>query len=493
MIWGLDQGTVKPEITASEPLHRTSDNNPTSGATADAPSILLSQNQAANTNTKNANIMAEQKTNLPNFIDPIDLGPMLAPRMHEQTYHQIDATDATPIGATDTPFQQKAHLERHSNRRQELGVGLKPLSRKHDTFRNVKPLVSTQTVAGSSLPIIVLESQPQSFSVPTKRRQSAIEIAHQYRKTQGLFQPMTQSRWSSNSSYSPALQAIQLPALSAEVSEPFVPNQTRVYSRSADDTYLAPSPAVDSQTISAYGLHSAGLSRASKALASPGSDFGSCPRPPPNTPMNALAKSRMANIPLQINHFPASPDSPSAAIRALQHKKAAPTTRLSHRRLSAVLEASEDQNVRVDIRPLSPPPFQQNFHLSRPLIPDGIAHPSTYANLAKNRQIYHNQLENVSKTNAALLAEDFAKLTVEPFAPSWVQSQPQPSRPLVDGRHEAVKFDPQPPQRGHKSNKTALLGKGRGPGQKSQPQGQVPGRKNRSRKKVSNGMVIFAT
>lgn len=456
---------------------------------ADASSVVLSQNHAATTNIKNANTVAEQKSHHPNFIDPIDLGPMLAPRIHEQTYHQIDATGTTPIGATDVSFQQKAYHERHSNRRQELGLGLKPLSRKHETFRNAKPLVSTQTVAGSSLPIIVLESQPQSISVPTKRRQSAIEIAHQYRKTQGLFQPTTQSRWSSNPSYSPALQTIQLPALSAEVSEP---NRTRVYSRSTDDTYLAPSAAVDSQTVSAHGLHSAGLSRAPRALASPGSDLGSCPRPPPNTPMNVLAKSRVVNLPFQINYLPASPDSPSAAIRSLQRKKAAPITRLPHRRLSAVLEASEDQNAGVGIRPISPPPFQQNFHLSRPLIPDGIAHPSTYANLAKNRQIYHNQHENVSKTSASLLAEDFATLAVEPFAPGWTPSQAQPSRPLANGRHEAAKVDPQAPQRGHRSNKTALPGKARGPGQRSQPQVHVPGRKNRSRKKVTNGMVIIA-
>lgn len=490
MIWGLDQGTVKPETTASEPPHRTSDNNSTSGAMTVAPSVVLSQNYPATTNIKNANTVAEQKTHHPSFIDPIDLGPMLAPRIHEQTYRQTDATNMTPIGAADVPFQQKAYHERYFNRRQELGLGLQPLSRKNETFRNAKPLVSTQTVAGSSLPIIVLESQPQSISVPTKRRQSAIEIAHQYRKTQGFFQPTTQSRWSSNPSYSPALQTIQLPVLPAELSEP---NQTRVYSRSADDTYLTPSAAMDSQTISAYGLHSADLSRAPKALASPGSDLGSCPRPPPNTPMNALAKSRMANIPLQINYLPASPDSPSAAIRSLQRKKAAPITRPPHRRLSAVLEASEDQHVGVDIRPLSPPPFQQNFHLSRPLIPDGIAHPSTYANLAKNRQIHHNQLENASKTDAALLAEDFANLALEPFAPGWIQSQAQPSRPLMNGRHETVKVDPQVPRRGHKANKTALLGKARGPGQKSQPQGQVPGRKNRSRKKVANGMVVIAT
>ena len=492
MIWGLDQDTVKPEITASEPFHRASDSNSTTGTTGDASSIALSQNQAATTNSESTNTAAERKAHHPNFIEPIDLGPMLAPRIREQTYHQIDAPSATPIGATDVPFQQKAHHERHSNRRQELGVGLKPLSRKHETFRNAKPLVSTQTVAGSSLPIIVLESQPQSISVPTKRRQSAIEIAHQYRETQGLFQPTTQSRWSSNS-YSPGLQAIHLPALSAEVSEPLARSQTRVYSRSANDTYLAPSATADSQTISAYGLHPAGFSRAPKTFASPGSDLGSCPRPPPNTPMNALVKSRMANIPLQMNHLPASPDSPSAAIRSLQRKKAAPMTRLSHRRLSAVLEASEDQNVGVDIRPLSPPPFQQNFHLSRPLIPDGMAHPSTYANLTRNRQIYHNQLENVSKADAALLADDFAKLAVEPFVPSWIQSQAQPSGPLVNGRHEVVKLDPQPPQRGHKTNKTLPLGKVRGPGQKSQPQGQVPGRKSRSRKKVTNGMVVIAT
>jgi hypothetical protein len=201
--------------------------------------------------------------------------------------------------------------------------------------------------------------------------------------------------------------------------------------------------------------------------------------------MNTLAKSRMANNPLQANHLPASPDSPSTAIRSLQHAKVAPTTRLAHRRLSAVLETSEDQNAGVGIRPLSPPPFQQNFHLSRPLIPDGTGHPSSYANPAKNRQDYYYQLENASKANAALLSEDFAKLTVEPFTPGWIQSQAQPSGSLANRRHEAVKVDSQPAQRGHKTNKTVPPGKARGPGPKNPTQGQAPGRKNRSKKKIA--------
>ena len=488
MIWGLDQDTAKPDVAASESSHRASEKNSAFGATGKVSSVIVPPNQPVTTSAENAKTTAEQKTHYPNFVEPIDLGSMLAPHFQEQAYQlpQIDATSATPIGVTDVPFQQKAHHERYPNRRQELGVGLKPLSRKHETFKNAKPLVSTQTVAGSSLPIIVLESQPQSISVPTKRRQSAMEIAQQYRKNQGLFQSATQSQWSSNSSYSRALQAIHLPTLSAEVSESSVPNQTRVYSHSANDVYLAPSAAVDSQAVSACGIHATGLSRAHKALASPGSDLGSCPRPPPNTPMNALAKSRMINIPFQMNHLPASPDSPSAAIRSLQRNK------LAHRRLSAVLEASEDQNACVGIRPLSPPPFQQNFHLSRPLIPDGTAHPSSYANFPKNRQNYHHQLENVSKANTALLSEAFANLTVEPFTPGWIESRAQSSGSFMGGRREAVKADPQPPQRGHKTSKTTHSGKVRGPGQKHSPQGQVLGRKSRSKKKVANGMMVIA-
>ena len=487
MIWGLDQDTAKPDVTASESSHRTSEHNSAFGASRNVSSIVGPQNQPVTTNTENTKTTVEQKTRHPNFIEPIDLGPMLAPHFQDQAYQlpQVDATSATPIGVIDVPFQPKPYHERHSNRRQELGVGLKPLSRRHEALKNAKPLVSTQTVAGSSLPIIVLESQPQSISVPAKRRQSAMEIAQQYRKNQDLFQPATKLQWSPNSSHSHALQAIHLPTLSAEVSGSSVLNQTRVYSHSANDVYLAPSAAIDSQEISACGLYVAGLSRAHKALASPGSDLGSCPRPPPNTPMNALAKSRMNNIPFQINHLPASPDSPSAAIRSLQRNK------LTHRRLSAVLETSEDQNSCTGIRPLSPPPFQQNFHLSRPLIPDGTAHASSYTTFAKNRHNYHHQLENVSKANTAILSEGFAKLTVEPFIPGWIESPAQSSVSLVNGRHEAVKVDSQPPQRSHKTNKAAHSGRARGPGQKNPSQGQVSGRKSRS-KKVANGMMVIA-
>jgi hypothetical protein len=299
MIWGLDQDTTKPEVSASGSFRRTSENNPAFGAVGNVSSVVVPQNQPVTTNAENTKTTTEQKTRYPNPIEPIDLGPMLALHFQEQAYQlpQIDATSATPVGVTDVPFQQKAYNERHSSKRQESGVGLKPLSRRHETLTNAKPLVSTQTVAGSSLPIIVLESQPQSISVPTKRRQSAMEIAQQYRKNQGLFQSATQSQWSSNSSYPRALQAIHLPPLSVEVSESSVPNQTRAYSHSVNDVYLAPSAAIDSQAISSRSLHAAGLSRAHKALASPGS--GSCPRPPPNTPMNTLTKSRMANIPFR--------------------------------------------------------------------------------------------------------------------------------------------------------------------------------------------------
>lgn len=491
MIWGLDQDTAKPEITSSESSRRTSEYDSATGTTGNVSSVVVSQNPPTTTTTENTKTTAEQKIHHPNFIEPIDLGPMLAPHTQEHAYQlpHTDITNPALTGVTDVPFQHKVHHER--NRRQELGVGLKPLPRRHETFKNAKPLVSTQTVVGSSLPIIILESQPQSISVPTKRRQSAMEIAQQYRKNQGLFQPATQSQWSSNSSYSPALQARDLPSLPIEVTESSLPNQTQVYNHPANNVYLAPSAVVDLQTISAYGLNSVtGLSRAHKVLASPGSDLGSYPRPPPNTPINTLAKSRMVNIPLQINHLPASPDSPSAAIRSLQRTKVAPMTRLSHRRLSAVLEASEDQNASVDIRSSSPPPFQQNFHLSRPLIPDGTAHSSSRETLTTSRQNYRYQIEDVSKANAALLSEDFAKLTVDPFAPSWIQSQPR--GPLVSGRHEAVNIDSRPSQRGYKTNKTVLPGKSRGPGQRNRPQGQAPVRKNRSKKKVVNGMVVIA-
>jgi len=497
MIWGLDQGTAKPEVMPSESSHRTSEATPASGSTRNVPSAVAPENPPATTEPENTVATAEQKTHHPSFIEPIDLGPMLAPHIKGHAYQPppVDAVGAASTGVTDIPFQQRANHERYSDRRQELGVSLKPLPRRHENFKNSKPLVSTQTVAGSSLPIIVLESQPQSISIPTKRRQSAMEIAQQYRKNQNLFQPAAQSKWSLNSSGSPVLQAIHLPNMSAEVSEPSLPNQTWVYNHSANDVYLAAPAAIDSQAqaISSYDFHHpAGLSRAQRALDSPGSGLGSYPRPPPNTPMTALAKSRMANIPLQANHLPASPDSPSAAIRSLQRSKVAPLTRLPQRRLSAVLEASEDQNVGIGVRPLSPPPFQQNLHLSRPLIPDGTAHLSSHSGLGKGRQNYYYQLENVSKANATLLSEDFAKLTVEPFTPGWIQSRAQPNGPFVNGRHQTVKVDSQPAQRGRKTSKTIPPGKARGPAPKNQPQGQALGRKNRSKKSIANGMVVIA-
>ena len=492
MIWGLDQDTAKPDVAPPEASHRTS--APATRVAWSAPNVVASQRPSVITNAESTTTTAGQKHQSPTFVEPIDLGPMLAPHIQGHIHQppQIAVVGATPAGVADISFQQKAHHERHSNKRQELGVGLKPLPRRHETFKNVKPLVSTQTVVGSSLPIIILESHPQSISIPTKHRQSAMEIAQQYRKNQGLFQPAAQPQWPSPSSYSPVLQEIHLHTLSDETLEPPLPSQTRAYNHSAGDVYLAPSGAVDSQAISAYGLyHAAGLSRARKVLTSPSSDLGSYPRPPPNTPMNALGKSRMANAPLQMNHLPASPDSPSTAIRSLRHTKVAPLTRNSHRRLSAVLEASEDQTVGVGFRPLSPPPFQQNFHLSRPLIPDGTAHPSSYANLAKNRQDCYYQLENVSKANPALLSEDFANLTVESFTPGWIQPQAQPSGSFMNRRHEAAKVDPQPAQRGH-NNKPVASGKARGPGPKNQPQAQAPGRKSRSKKKILNGMMVIA-
>jgi len=195
-------------------------------------------------------------------------------------------------------------------------------------------------------------------------------------------------------------------------------------------------------------------------------------------------KSRTANVPLQMNHLPASPDSPSTAIRSLQHTKGAPLSRLSHRRLSAVLEASEDQNASVGLRPLSPPPFQQNFHLSRPLIPDGTTHPSSYANPTKDRQNSYYQLENVPNVNAVLVSKDFAKLSIEPSASGWIQSRAQPRASLVKVDHQSVQW-------GYKTGKTGSSGKARVSGQKHQSQGQAPGSKNRS-KKVGNGMVVIA-
>lgn len=479
MIWGLDQDTAKHEITPSEFSNRTSET-----ATGSISSVTGPQNPTFNTNIGSTTPGTEQKVHHPNFIDPIDLGHMLAPHVQDRTYHppQIETAHTTSIGVTDTQFRQRAHHERHSNKGQELGVGLKPLPRRNETYKNAKPLVTTQPVVGSSLPIIILESQPQSISVPTKRRQSAMEIAQQYRKNQALFQPVTRSQWPSNPSYPPAMQAIHLPTLQAEAPDLSLSNQTRVYNHSASDIYLASSAAINSQAISAYDLHPAGLSRIQKVLASPGSDLGSYPRPPPNTPMNALAKSRMANVPLQVNHLPASPDSPSATIRSLQHSKVAPLSRLSHRRLSAVLESSEDQNDSVGMRSLSPPPFQQNFHLSRPLIPDGSAHPFSYTNLAKNRQNYYQQPENAPKANATLAPEDFARLTIDPFTPGWTQSQVQPRIPLV-------KVDSQPVHRDHKTGKAGSSGKAKGSGQKNHP---VTGKRNRSKKKIANGMVVIA-
>ena len=489
MIWGLDQETVKPEITPSEPSNRAPEAIITSGTTESVSSTVAPQNPPSDTNIENTMPAADQKTPLPNFIEPIDLGPMLA-HIREHAYQppQIGTVRTAPIGATGIQLQQGVHHERYSHRKQELGVGLKPLPRRNETYKNTKPLVTTQPVVGSSLPVIILESQPQSISVPTKRRQSAMEIAQQYRKDQALFQPVAQSQWSSSPSYSPATQAIRLPPLPIEIPGLSLSNQTRVYDYSASDVHLATSASIDTQRTSGYGLHhSAGLSHVQKALTSPGSNFGSYPRPPPNTPMNTLAKSRMTNVPLQINHLPESPDSPSTAIRSLQHSKLAPLSRHTHRRLSAVLETSEDQNSSVGLRSLSPPPFQQNFHLSRPLIPDGTGCPSSSVNLANNRQSYYHQLENSSgvNINTTFLPEDFARLTVEPFAPGWTHSLSQPNA-------SSVKADTQPVQRGHKTGKAGTSGKAKGPGQKNQPQGQATGKRNRSKKKITNGMVIIA-
>lgn len=485
MIWGLDQDTAKPEITSLESSGRPSETVSLSGGTG---SFSASQNPPLAINIENTTPPpAEKKAHYSNFIEPIDLGPMLAPHIQQHAYQppQTDAARTTPIGVTDTLFQQKAQHERHSSRRPELGIGLKPLPRRYETYKNAKPLVTTQPVVGSSLPIIILESQPQSISIPAKRRQSAMEIAQQYRKNQALLQPVTQPQWSSNSSYSPVIQAIHLPALSAEVSHSSLSNRTRAYNRSGSDVYLAPSAGINLQEISAHDLHhAAGLPRVQKGLVSPGSDLGSYPRPPPNTPMNALAKSRTANVPLQMNHLPASPDSPSTAIRSLQYTKGAPLNRPSHRRLSAVLETCEDQNASVCLRPSSPPPFQQNFHLSRPLIPDGTPNLSSHANLAKDRQNYYYQLQNAPCVDVTLVSKDFAKLTVEPSAPGLIQSQAQPKAPRV-------KADSQSVQRDHKTGRKGSSVKTSIPGQKHQPQGQAPGRKNRS-KKAANGMVVIA-
>ena len=483
MIWGLDQDTAKPEIT-SDSSSRASETAIISGATGSVYSAVASQNPPLAPSIESTTPAAEQKSRYSNLIEPIDLGPMLAPHIPEHAYQspQIDTTRAA-----DIPFQQMVQRERHSNRRPELGAGLKPLPRRHETYKNAKPLVTTQPVVGSSLPIIILESQPQSISVPTERRQSAMEIAQQYRKSQAIFQPVaqSQSQWSSNTSYSPVMQAIHLPTLSAGVPESSLSDKTRAYNYSANNVHLVPSAAIEPQAISVRGLHHAtGLPRFQKLLVSPGSDLSSYPRPPPNTPMNALAKSRMANVPLKMNHLPASPDSPSTAIRSLQQSKGAPLSRLSHRRLSAVLEASEDQNASVGSRPLSPPPFQQNFHLSRPLIPDGTAHLSSYADLAKDRQNYYYQPENASNINATLVSEDFSKLTIEESSPGWIRSQAQPRAPLV-------KVDSHSVQRGHKMGKARSSGKARVTAQKHQSHGQTQGRKNRS-KKVTNSMVVIA-
>ena len=484
MIWGLDQDTAKPDVTPSESSSRASETAMVSRAAGSVSGAVVPQNPPLVT-IENITPAAEQATSYSNFIEPIDLGPMLAPHPQEHAYQQphIDTTRTTPIGVTNTS-QQKIQHERHSSRRPELGVGLKPLPRRHETYKNAKPLVTTQSVVGSSLPIIILESQPQSISVPTKRRQSAMEIAQQYRKSQALFQPVSQTQWSLNSSYSPVMQPMHLPTLSTEVSES---SQTRAFNHSSNDVYLAPSAAINPLAISARSLHhTAGLTRIQKVLASPGSDLGSYPRPPPNTPMNALAKSRMVNFPLQMNHLPASPDSPSAAIRSLQRTGGAPLSRLSYRRLSAVFETSEDQNTSVGLRPLSPPPFQQNLHLSRPLIPDGTAHPTGYANTAKDRQNYYYQRESATNVNATLVSEDFAKLTVEPSTPSWIQSQAQPRATLVKASSQSVRQD-------YKTGKTGPSGKTRvqGPGRKHQSQSQPPGKKSRS-KKVTNGIVVIA-
>jgi len=110
----------------------------------------------------------------------------------------------------------------------------------------------------------------------------------------------------------------------------------------------------------------AGLTRVQKVLASPVSDLGSYPRPPPNTPMNALAKSRMANVPLQMNHLPPPLIHPPQLSDPCSTLKGHSES-ISHRRLSAVLEASEDQNAKCRFTIFVSAPFNKTF-ISRDLL-----------------------------------------------------------------------------------------------------------------------------
>src|SRR5258708_1500091 len=134
MIWGLDRGTAKPEITPSESSSFASETSIVPGVTRNVSNAVVPQNPPLATNIENTIPAPEQKNRYPSFIEPIDLGPMLAPQIQERAYRPPQATTArkTPIG--DTSFQQKAQQERHSNRRPELGVGLKPLPHRHQTY-----------------------------------------------------------------------------------------------------------------------------------------------------------------------------------------------------------------------------------------------------------------------------------------------------------------------------------------------------------------------
>ncbi|KAF9652959.1 hypothetical protein BDM02DRAFT_2415144 [Thelephora ganbajun] len=131
MIWGLDQDTAKPEIMPPESSHRTSETAPAPGALGNVSSVIVSQNPPTTANTENTKPVAEQKTHHPNFIEPIDLGPMLAPQVQENAYQQpqIDVTGGKNQGLASSLYLVDTKPSRILSHLFQLKLSWAPLSR----------------------------------------------------------------------------------------------------------------------------------------------------------------------------------------------------------------------------------------------------------------------------------------------------------------------------------------------------------------------------
>jgi hypothetical protein len=279
-----------------------------------------------------------------------------------------------------------------------LDTTLLPTSRDQAVVFQPKPLVSTQPAAGSSRPVIFLDSQSNSVSHPPPRRISAIEIAQKFRQQQSLLPtPPTSSspQWSSNfSPYQDSLlspEAIILSSLSPDIQQDIAQQLRRsVYehvANSFNDACLAPAaqiePDIGIQAMGSYNQDSLRNTRSRRSYAqagniptSPLSD-GAHPRPPPNTPLPPVPPSRGSDSShkrLHTNSVEAPASSPaSPAESRILHHRSIPLSRLVQRRLSAVPEMSEDLPIvaRGPMRSPSPPQFQHNFHMSR-AVPQNI-------------------------------------------------------------------------------------------------------------------------